>query len=232
MNWDQLVDRITPLVVRIDTPTMSGTGFLCLYNDDRSWVGIATAGHVIFHADQWVEPIRITTPTATQLFQPSQRIVLPNWDADSAVLMIPNDFNFTQNVIPFFPTTSTLPIGWIGFPSNITSGSLCFFTGTVSAIEQYAIRSYLIDGVAIHGVSGAPVVYHDRTGNDTNIVGILTAYRANRQYGESLPGLSVAQDVSHFHAVGKTIKDHDDAQRKKREFEQLLQSLQNRPPPQ
>ena len=47
MGWDDVVSRMSPYVVRIETPEGTGSGFTCLYNYDRSWVGIATAAHVV-----------------------------------------------------------------------------------------------------------------------------------------------------------------------------------------
>ena len=55
MQWDQIVTAASPYVVRIDTPEGSGTGFLCLYNSDRTFVGIATAAHVVARADDAAE---------------------------------------------------------------------------------------------------------------------------------------------------------------------------------
>jgi hypothetical protein len=51
MNWDQIVKKVTPHIVKIETPDGHGTGFLSLYNHDKTWCGIATAAHVVSHAD-------------------------------------------------------------------------------------------------------------------------------------------------------------------------------------
>jgi hypothetical protein len=48
----------------------------------------------------------------------------------------------------------------------------------------------------------------------------VSAYHANRATGEALPGLLRAQDVSHFHGAAETIKNIDEANAKKREFEE------------
>jgi len=42
--------------------------------------------------------------------------------------------------------------------------------------------------------------------------------------GETLPGLSVAQNVSHFHTAISDIKSRDEAARKKKEEEQAAAS--------
>jgi hypothetical protein len=82
-------------------------------------------------------------------------------------------------------------VGWLGFPA-IAQYTLCFFSGNVSAWQEWR-NAYLIDGVAINGVSGGPVIYSTPT-DGVQIVGCISAYRANRATGEALPGLSIAQD--------------------------------------
>ena len=59
MNWDQIVNKITPHIVKIETQTKYGTGFLSLYNENKTLCGVATALHVVNHADDWQQPIRI-----------------------------------------------------------------------------------------------------------------------------------------------------------------------------
>ena len=92
-----------------------------------------------------------------------------------------------------------------------------FFAGIVSA-RQANRKAYLIDGVAINGVSGGPV-FHYPNPDVVQVIGCVSAYHANRATGETLPGLLRAQDVSHFHEVTKWIRDLDEATAKKREFE-------------
>jgi len=73
----------------------------------------------------------------------------------------------------------------------------------------------LIDGVAINGVSGGPVFYGagGDASNSVEIIGTITAYMPNR----SLPGLSFAQDITHFQNVVTAIKNRDEAEKKKKE---------------
>ena len=93
-----------------------------------------------------------------------------------------------------------------------------FFCGNISA-RQESRKAYLIDGVAINGVSGGPVI-HGNEADGIQIVGTVSAYQANRATGEALPGLLIAQDVSHFHDVASTIQSIDEADKKKAEFEE------------
>jgi hypothetical protein len=94
---------------------------------------------------------------------------------------------------------------------------MCFFSGTMSA-WQAPKKSYLIDGVAINGVSGGPV-FHCPDPGRPQIIGCVSAYHVNRATGEALPGLLRAQDVSHFRAAAGHIRSIDEANAKKIEFE-------------
>ena len=122
---------------------------------------------------------------------------------------------------------------------HVAPYDLCFFSGKISALKQYRserygdTKAYLIDGVAINGVSGGPVI-HSNPADGIQIVGTVSAYWANRATGESLPGLSVAQDVSHFHEVASTVQSLDEASKKKAEFENSQRTekeLENSKPP-
>ena len=221
MEWDQIANKVAPYVVKIETPTGSGTGFLCFYNDDKNLCGIATALHVISHSDEWQQPIRINHIHSGKqvLLVESDRFIYPNWETDSAIIIfhVP-DFPFPSALIPLLPIEHPISIGnevgWFGFP-GIEPYTLCFFSGNISAYRQDR-KAYLIDGVAIGGVSGGPVVYSTETAG-VQIVGIISAYRPNRLGPDALPGLSIAQDVSYFHNVIQHEKSIDEAKKKEKD---------------
>ena len=224
MNWDQVVQRVSPYVVKIETPTGHGTGFLVLYPDDRNWCGVATAAHVVEYAERWQQPIRVRhhLSNTETLLKEGERVIFIDSNTDSAVILFQHQhLDLPQTLIPLLPLDRPLPIGvevgWLGFPS-IAPFELCFFAGTVSARRE-TYRSYLLDGVAINGVSGGPVIFRDET-DGTHIVGVVSAYAPNRATGDALPGLAIAQDVSHFHGVTQHIRSIDDAERKKKEFQE------------
>lgn len=221
MNWNAIVEKIAPYIVKIETPRGHGTGFLCLYNQDKSLLGIATAYHVVGYADEWQQPIRLRHyPSSTAVFlKEYDRTILADSDSDSAVILIqPSDLQLPENTIPLLPTSSPLAIGtevgWLGFPSIATS-TLCFFSGNISARQEWR-HAYLIDGVAINGVSGGPVMYSTEI-DGVQIVGTVSAYVSNRATGDTLPGLAIARDVSHFHDTISMIKNLDEAREKKQE---------------
>lgn len=223
MNWDQVVKKFAPHVLKIETPHGHGTGFFFLYNDNGTMVGIATAEHVVAHADDWQQPIKIHHPHSgkTIFLKQDERVIYRDLKTDSAVILfLKGDLQLPESPIALLPMGTLIDIGaevgWLGFPS-IAPHNLCFFSGNISARQEYR-NAYLIDGVAINGVSGGPVLH--LTGTDgVQIVGTVSAYSANRATGEALPGLAIAQDVSHFHDVANRVHSIDEANRKKAEFE-------------
>lgn len=69
MSWDSAIKVVGPHVVRIETQNGWGTGFLAFYNHDRAWCGIATAAHVVSHADEWQHPIRIRNAVSVRFLK-------------------------------------------------------------------------------------------------------------------------------------------------------------------
>lgn len=228
MNWEQVVQKVTPYIFKIETPAGHGTGFHFLYNDAKTWCGVATALHVVEYANTWKQPIRLTQHSSSkELFlKDSEYIIITDWKTDSAVILFQKpDFELPSELIELIPLGTPLSIGnevsWLGFPA-IEPYTLCFFSGNISARQDFR-KAYLIDGVAINGVSGGPVTHLHST-DGVKVVGIVSAYRANRAAGDTLPGLLYAQDVSHFHGVINHIRSLDDANKKKREIEQQQQN--------
>lgn len=220
MNWNDVVQRVTPYVVKIETPQGHGTGFVCFYTDEDIFCAIATALHVVAHADRWQEPLRIHhhPSNTTVLLREHERFIFADPQRDSAVMLVERaKLPTPKQLIPLRPIEDRLPIGaevgWLGYPA--VTLTLCFFAGNISAVEEWR-HSYLIDGVAISGVSGGPVVFAHAT-DGVQIVGSISAYMANRATGEVLPGLSVAKDVSHYHQVYAHVKSQDEARKKQAE---------------
>ncbi|MCP2210605.1 S1 family peptidase [Bradyrhizobium diazoefficiens] len=224
MNWEAAINIVQEHVVRIETPTGYGTGFLAFYNHDAAWCGVATAAHVVSHADEWQQPIKVRNVASPEpkFLTPTDRIIFVDHSNDSAVvLFVKGDFQLPQIPIglmpPGQPESIGIDVGWLGYP-NIEPNTLCFFAGTVSA-RQEARKGYLIDGVAINGVSGGPV-FHCPSPGEVQIIGCVSAYHANRATGEALPGLLRAQDVSHFRGVAERIRNIDEANAQKQAFEE------------
>lgn len=221
MSWDTIVKKAAPYIVKIETQSGSGTGFLCGYNQDKSFSLIATALHVVRECEEWEQSLKIYSSNCekTTFFKESERVIFTDRKTDSAVLFVPTfHFDFPQELIQLRPMAAPISIGhevgWLGYPA-IDPWTLCFFSGSVSARREDR-SAYLIDGVAINGVSGGPVLFPDPT-DGAQFVGAVSAYRANWQSGDALPGLLFVQDVSHFHKIIKMVSDMDEAKKKKAE---------------
>lgn len=215
MEWSNVYETIEKQVVKIETSTAVGTGFLFGYHETRDIAQIATACHVVKDAHTWQAPIRIVNGRGRKFLTEAERLIRYDDFKDSAVLHIWRhpQLQLPRKPIRLIPANLRLKVGeevgWIGYPA-MAENQCCFFSGKISSFLADEGR-YLIDGVAINGVSGGPVIY--RTGDGMWIVGSITAYFPNRATGETLPGLSVANDVSHLHVEINAVK-HLDAERR------------------
>jgi hypothetical protein len=218
MSWSQAADLIKPHVVRISTPESSGSGFLICNGKNNQICGVATAAHVVAHAHYWEQPIRIhhfSSGKALVLHKATRAVLLDQPRDTAALMFIRGDVPFPPEPMPLPPEDMVLrvghEIGWLGFPA-IPAASLCFFAGKVSAwIEERS--AYLVDGVAINGVSGGPAFHVASAGDHPVVVmGVVSAYVPNRATGEALPGLSVVRDVAQFHELAPTFASLDQAQ--------------------
>jgi Trypsin-like peptidase domain len=211
---DEIVETVRPHIVRIATPRANGTGFLFFNSMRGGFAAVATAGHVISAAHVWEEPIRLQhhASGASILTRAADRAVLLNTENDVAAIL----FNLGELPLPDAPVPFIhkdvlvkvgVEIGWLGFPSISTD--LCFFSGRVSTHIARTER-YLVDGVAIHGVSGGPAF--NATADGVSMMGVVSAYVPNLSAGEPLPGLAIVTDVTEFHQMIAAFKSLDEAQ--------------------
>jgi hypothetical protein len=169
MDWSPVVDAVMPSVVHIATPDGNGTGFLCFYSKSKTIAMVATAAHVVEHAHEWNQPLKInhiSSKSATTLEFPKRRIFIDPSGIDSAVVLFEKEKLKLPDDLPELlsgPLRIGVEVGWLGFPHIAPLLSPCFFCGNVSA-HVAEKSSYLIDGVAIHGVSGGPVFIADADG--------------------------------------------------------------------
>lgn len=216
-SWHLAVEKLKPHVVRIATPRGFGTGFLMSHGQTSGLCGIATAAHVVNAAHYWEEPIRIdheSSGTSTLLRRDSRAIFQDETRDTAAILMDKGEFPFPEEVLPLIPEGLTLKVGnevgWLGYPA-VHGASTCFFAGRVSAWDEQT-RAYLVDGVAINGVSGGPAIHLGEEQEPIVVMGVVSAYMPNRATGEVLPGLSVIRDVSHLHELAPRFATVEEAQ--------------------
>jgi hypothetical protein len=217
-TWAKAVEIVRPHVVRIGTPQGTGSGFLLSNGKNNSICAIATAAHVVAHAHYWEEPIRIEHVSSGKfsVIRRQERAVLIDSDRDTAAVIFDRgDLPLPKEPLKLGPKGMSLKvgneIGWLGFPA-IPLANLCFFAGNISAwVEEQ--NCYLVDGVAINGVSGGPAIYRPiyEGQNDVVVMGVVSAYMPNRATGEALPGLSVVRDIEQFHELAPTFASLDQA---------------------
>jgi hypothetical protein len=100
-------------------------------------VALASAAHVVTHADAWQEPIRIRNAASVRFLKVEDRVIFLDQPTDSAVvLFFKGEFQLPESPIALIPVSEPcsigVDIGWLGFP-NLEPDTMCFFSGTVSA---------------------------------------------------------------------------------------------------
>lgn len=207
--WHSLIPRVTPYIVRIDTPNGGrGTGFVGAC--DNLLTLIFTAAHVIEDAARRNETVTIfhhDSGKSTDVHIDGGRVVVHiETQADMAVLVVGNTMLSPLGLPKAQPALMEenyrmkigAEVGWLGFPSIAPPENLCFFHGYVSSwlVKE---RVYLTDGVGIHGVSGGPAFFVPTTEQLPRIAGVVTNYIPNMvtSSGEekALPGAVVIREI-------------------------------------
>lgn len=208
-EWHECIAKIKPYVFQIFTPDGSGTGWLLRNSASGTLCSVVTAAHVIDHAHYWEEPIRLTHTESgiSLLLRPADRAISSDSATDTAALLFDRaTLELPHDALPLikkgFILKPGVEIGWLGFPA-VARSSLCFFSGHISACIE-SDSSYLVDGVAINGVSGGPAFR--RISDGTELVGLVSAYIPNRATGDVLPGVALIRDVDNLHDVIERFK--------------------------
>lgn len=198
--WAKTVKIVREHVVMIETPSGRGTGFVVPPPPGSDGSCIVTAWHVVCHADDWREPIKITHfPSGKQAFLGTEsRAINAASGRDQAIILFSaNDLPLPKSTLPFAKVDTHynegVEIGWLGFPA-VAPSNLCFFCGHISTWLQPE-EAYLVDGVAINGVSGGPAFYQDEKENPI-VIGLVTEYRPNFATGKALPGVSLVRSIN------------------------------------
>ena len=197
LRWDEAVDRVSKCVFRLYAGASAGTGFVLglgrKTHTGESYAIIATAWHLL-------EPL-VGTSDELEIVSVDRKTVLTSaadqigifplgealFDTGLVVVHTGSPLLDQNDLLPLFPHESMLArgseIGWLGFP-GITEPELCFFHGHVSGYLSDP-PMYLVDGVAINGVSGGPAF-----DNRAHVIGLISAYMPNRiDQNTTLPGL-------------------------------------------
>lgn len=219
MSLAKLYEKIIPYIVRIDTQQESGTGFLIGYNPSKQLAAIATAAHVVVDAHEWGQPMRITHHSSEKaiLLQEGDRAVFIDKERDAATIMLAKEkLPFPDEPLRMIDSSSYRAVGnrlaWMGFPS-VAQPHLCLFEGIISSFLDDE-DCYLIDGVAINGVSGGPVFFEMKD-DIPEIVGVISAYIPN--HAGNTPGLLRAQDITPFEGTLNRLRNLHEAKQAERD---------------
>jgi hypothetical protein len=221
MSWRAGIELLRPYVVKVSTPQGSGTGWLVSRSLTSQLCAIATAAHVIDHAHYWEEPVRLLHVASGKsvVLRHDERAVLIDDSLDSgAIVFYGPDLPLPETVLPLLEKEKYLmpgiEIGWLGFPA-IERAGLCFFSGRISAYLEEA-STYLVDGVAINGVSGGPAFHLVGSAGSIELMGIVSAYIPNRATGQVLPGVAVVRDATQFHDISQKFLSIDEAKQQEK----------------
>lgn len=194
--WVKAVKKVSKSIFRVEAGDAGGTGFAISTAQEKTGTTyalmVATAYHVLKDCGP-DSPIRLFSPDGQCVIDRRTfeiNIGRPNPDQYDIALI------YVQSKTPFFDPHDVLPLlpkdflgaigadlGWLGFPSVVWP-QLCFFRRSLSAYQPNP-PAYLVDGVAINGVSGGPAF------NDEGVVfGLVQCYIPNvRPEKMALPGL-------------------------------------------
>ncbi len=216
MEWHEATDYVLKYIVRITTPSGHGTGFYLSKTTNPDDCLIATAAHVIQHAHEWDEPIRIEHQASGKsvVLKFRERFIFIEGSCDVAgIIFRKSDIPFPETAMQFAPAGKSLKtgaeVGWLGFPALAPDGAMCFFSGRISSYIS-SISAYLVDGVAINGVSGGPAFTN--LGDQVSLIGVVSAYIPNRATGQALPGVSLVRDIAALRAYAKVFSSSIDSE--------------------
>lgn len=200
-DWPSIVSKIQPLCFQIHAGGSLGTGFAIGVsgNDGGCHTMLATALHVVADVlgnDQPIEIIRSDGSVMSKFAAGPLRIFpISPPECDCALIEVPTKEPLIQpEQLCAMPLETMLnrgtEIGWLGYPGFVFP-ELCFFHGFISGhLEQPPV--YLIDGVAINGVSGGPAF--DESGL---LCGMVSAYLPNQvDHSTTLPGVMIATSMN------------------------------------
>jgi hypothetical protein len=186
LDWPVVIDRVSKIVFQIVTPSASGTGFVVSRaaqpNSSSVNYMMATAWHVVERLKETEATLHFISSDRSTVAQAKaghyQIFCLGPTMYDTAIVMfrVAESIVDERDLLPMLHCDWMMPrgaeLGWLGFP-GIVESQVCFFRGVVSGFLN-SPPTYLVDGVAINGVSGAPVF-----DNRAHIVGLISAYLPN-----------------------------------------------------
>jgi len=201
-SWSELIPKLEPLIYRVRAGDSLGTAFVIAVTgegDGGRHTMLVTAWHVVqdvVQTNELLDLVRSDGVLVSALAAgPIAIYPVGPPECDTALMLVSTGEPLVSpDVLLPMPLETMLPrgadLGWLGFP-GLVYPELCFFRGVVSGYQETP-PVYLVDGVAINGVSGGPAF--DRTGL---LVGLVSAYVPNQvDHGTTLPGLMIVTPLN------------------------------------
>ena len=201
LSWPDVITRIEPLIYRVHAADSMGTAFVIgrSRSDGGRHTMLVTALHVVEDVLGNELPLDLVNRDGVQISTLTADAVrlypVGPPECDTALIEIPTrEPLLPEDALLPMPFETMLPrgaeLGWLGFP-GLVRPELCFFRGVVSGFQEEP-PLYLVDGVAINGVSGGPAF--DQSGL---VVGFISAYVPNQvATGRTLPGLMIVTPLN------------------------------------
>ena len=206
LTWPADATKVEKCLFRVYAGNTLGTCFLLSLADpeENTHYGMfATAWHVLKDL-KIKEDIRLVSADKERKLDNKNASIdfvrLGEEAYDTGLIIVKSAENIMEetNLLPIPQKEVMLAkgaeIGRMGFPGSVEPEP-CFFHGYISGYLDASPR-YLVDGVAIHGVSGGPAF-----DNRGQIIGLVSAYLPNQRNNKTLPGLSMLvpiNSIRHF----------------------------------
>lgn len=204
LTWYEAAERVGRATYRLYTDHAMGTGFLLMVGKSPEQYSaiLATAWHVVSDAVEGTS-LRVCDRTGKEVTRSRDgniAVLEIGTEIDCAIVVITSEQEvFSQDLLlPILPHEVQFrqgtEIGWMGYPA-IVEPELCFFHGHVAGMLRKP-PVYLVDGVAINGVSGGPVF-----DNRCHLAGLVSAYLPNQVDEKTiLPGVSWMIPINFIYA--------------------------------
>jgi Trypsin-like peptidase domain len=204
LTWHGAAARIPKVLFQVYTNYGNGRGTCFLLSvatpEENVYYGMfATAWHVLKDVKS-MEGIRLVSADRKKTLNSQNSTIhyekLREEIYDTAIIIVKTDKPIIDeaNLLPIPPKDLLLAqgaeIAWMGFP-GLVEPAPCFFHGYISGYQDNPPR-YIVDGVAINGVSGGPVF-----DKHAQLAGLVSAYRPNkRDDNVILPGVSLLLPIN------------------------------------
>lgn len=203
LPWDKVVERVQKAVFRLYAGNSAGTCFAISIGSVREgnshYVAFATAWHVLEDLPGTPGCLRLVSADGTVTVSDTTasvsfcRLGPERFDTGLIFVQTPTSLLTQEDLLPTLPfgwqMARGTEIGWLGFP-GLVEPELCFFKGVVSGYLNDP-PTYLVDGVAVNGVSGGPAF-----DNRAHVIGLVSSYLPNTLGNMTLPGILTLMPIA------------------------------------